>query len=258
MARQFKSTDTSVWPDGYGSGADGAYAPSTGTDAPIDSACTGTISTTSLSATNASFAAGQFILIHQTRGSGAGQWELNKIASYVAGTITLAYPLQFGYVTGAQVLVMPQYASGNIAGGVTITGKAWDGSVGGIYAKFCNGTFTIAGAIVSSAKGFRGGAGTTGNGVQLGTQIAFAAEGTSGATVSQNAANGNGGGGAWRNGTDQLAAGGGGGNGTTGTTGGSQSGSFGGVGGASSGSANLTTMSLGGGGGGGEWGLARR
>lgn len=153
--RQFRSDDTSIWSDKYGNGSDGAYAPSTGTDAPIDSACTGTINTTSLSATNVSFATGQLILIHQSRGTGAGQWELNKIAGYTAGTITTSYNLIYDYVSGAQVLVMPQYASANIAGGVTITGKAWDGTVGGIYAKFVNGTFTLAGTL--TVKGADGG-----------------------------------------------------------------------------------------------------
>jgi hypothetical protein len=143
----------------FGNSSDGAYSPSTGTDAPIDSACTGTINTTSLLATNGSFAAGQLILIHQTRGAGAGQWELNKISSYIAGTITTKYKLTYGYISGAQVLVMPQYASGNIAGGVTLTGKAWNGTVGGIYAKFGNGTFTVPGSLVGSGIGFRGGVG---------------------------------------------------------------------------------------------------
>ena len=155
--RQFRSDDTSIWTDRFGIGTDGAYAPSTGTDAPIDSACTGTISTTSLSATNAGFAIGQLILIHQTQGASAGVYELNKIANYSAGTITTTYTLINTYTSGAQVLVMPSYSSGNIAGGVTITGKAWNGTVGGIYAKFCSGTFTLAGTLTGTGKGYRGG-----------------------------------------------------------------------------------------------------
>lgn len=231
--RQFRTDDTSTWADRFGTGSDGAYAPSTGTDAPIDSACTGTINTTSLSATNASFATGQLILIHQSRGTGAGQWELNKISSYVAGTITLAYSLVFGYVSGAQVLVMPQYSSGNIAGGVTLTGKAWNGTVGGIYAKFCNGTFTVTGTLTASGIGFVGGIGTNNSNI-----FGYTGEGTTGASVANSSsANGNGGAGG------KAGAGGGnpggGGNGTAGT------GTSG-----TSGNAGLTLMTFGGGGGG--------
>ncbi len=244
--RQFRSDDTDTWGDKYGNGSDGAYAPSTSTDAPIDSACTGTISTTSLSATNASFAGGQLILIHQTRGTGAGQWELNKITSYTAGTITTAYPLIFGYVSGAQVLVMPSYSSGSIAGGVTVTAKAWDGSTGGIYAKFVNGTFANAGSIAGTAKGFRGGNGTSGadtGGVQ--------GEGTAGAGAANDAAaNGNGGGGVLASGTLDAGTGaGGGGNGGTGGAGGAGQQGGPGTGGTAVGDTELISMNLGGGGG---------
>ena len=85
----------------FGDGSDGALTISTNTtDAPIDSACTGTIGSTTLTATNASFAAGQRILIHQTRGTSAGQWMANKITAYVAGTITLESPLNASYTVG--------------------------------------------------------------------------------------------------------------------------------------------------------------
>lgn len=240
---QFRSDDTRTWNDLYGHKTDGAYAPVTGTDAPIDSACTGTINTTALSATNVSFAAGQLILIHQTRGTGAGQWELNKIASYVAGTITLAYPLIFGYVSGAQVLVMPQYSSGSIAGGVTITLKAWDGTVGGIYAKFCDGTFTIAGTLTGTGKGFRGGS-------DNGQITENSGEGTAGASTATHSANGNaGGGGEAEQGGQVWGNGGSGGNGAAGTAGGVNNGGVGGNAGAASGNAGLTLATFGGAGG---------
>ena len=219
--RQFRSDDTSLWIDKFGYGSDGDYAPSTGDDAPIDSACTGTINTTSLSATNASFAIGQLILIHQTQGTGAGQWELNKIANYSAGTITTAYPLIFGYVTGAQVLVMSQHSSGNIATGQTISAKLWNGTVGGIYAKFFNGTFTYEGTLLLNGKGFRGGLGSTG----AGGNPAQAGESEIGGVVKQSANNGSGGGG----GNDTTPAG---------------------TGGTTNGSTNLVTILFGGGGGG--------
>lgn len=236
--RQFRTDDTSGWSDRFGYGSDGAYAPSTGTDAPTDSACTGTSGTTSLSATNGSFATGQLILIHQTQGTGAGQWELNKIASYTAGTITTAYSLINTYATGAQVLVMPQYSSGNIAGGVTLTGKAWNGTVGGIYAKFCNGTFTVAGAITLTEKGFRGGA-----------DSGYQGEGSVGAGAITTAANGNAGGGGGNPVSGSGGGGGAGGHANAGTAGSSAGGSGGTAGTGSLDNASLTTLLFGGAGG---------
>ena len=129
---------------GFGNGADGV-AVLTGTDAPIDSAAVGTAAATSLSATNPSFAAGQIILVIQMQGTNAGKAELNRISSYVAGTITTTRPLAYTYsCTGndkAQVIVVPQHSKITMSG--SFTGKAWDGTVGGIIAKFCNGEATI-------------------------------------------------------------------------------------------------------------------
>src|SRR5438045_1091315 len=111
----------------FGNSSDGTLSVSgSTTDAPIDSACTGTSGTTSLTATNASFAASQRVLIHQTRGTGVGNWELNTIASYVAGTITTVSPLANTYASGAQVLVVKQHSGVTISG--TLTAKAWTGT----------------------------------------------------------------------------------------------------------------------------------
>jgi hypothetical protein len=163
MARQFRSDDTDKWLYGFGDGSAGVYSSSgNATHAPIDASCSGTADATSLSATNTSFAAGQLILIHQTRGTGAGAWELNRIASYTAGTITLSHALQNTYTDSgasqAQVQVMPQYSSFTQGSGHTLTAKAWDGNVGGIIAFFCSGTTTITGSLTGLGKGYRGGA----------------------------------------------------------------------------------------------------
>lgn len=233
----------------FGGGGDGALTISVNTtDAPIDSACTGTSGALTLSATNASFAANQIILIHQTQGSGAGTWMRNQIQSYTAGTITLVNPLNAAYVSGAQVLVLKQYTNITINAGVTWTAKAWNGTVGGILAYLCNGTFSVAatGAITASQKGFRAG---TGGLNASGTQ----GEGTAGAggSVSINA-NGNGGGGGFGGVYFGGNGGGAGGNGTAGAKGDFYGpNKFPGEGGAAVGTADLTTMELGGGGGGG-------
>src|SRR3990167_8995569 len=125
---------------GFGSGGDGA-ATLSGTQAPVDASCSGSSGATSLSATNASFAANQLILVAQMRGTGVGGWEVNKIASYAAGTITTVLPLVNTYTDSgdsqAQVIVLPQYSSVTISG--TFAVKAWDGNVGGIGCFLCNG-----------------------------------------------------------------------------------------------------------------------
>lgn len=235
--RQFRSDDTSTWNDRFGIGTDGSYTPSTGTDAPIDSTATGTSGATSLTATNVSFAPGQLILIHQTRGTGAGNWELNKIASYSTGTITTSYTLTNTYASGAQVLVLKQYTTVSIGGGVTYTAKAWDGSVGGIMGFVANTSFGGTGTLALAGKGFRGGVAPTGtNGGNQG-------EGTSGAGSISTSANGNGAGGGS---TSGIAAGGGGGaNSASGSSGASGEGT-GGTGGSSAGAADLVTMVFGG------------
>lgn len=241
--RQFRSDDTDKWIYGFGDGSDGAYnSAGNATDAPIDSSCSGTAGTTSLSATNASFTAGQLILIHQSRGTGVGNWELNRIKSYVSGTITTSKDLINTYTDSgasqAQVLVMKQYSSFTQGSGHTLTAKAWNKNVGGIVAFFCSGTTTITGTITLTGKGFVGGTGsTTINQTKTG-------EGTSGdEVVGQRTANGNGGGA----GINKDGAGGGGGHASSGSNG--QGGSYG-SGGNAVGDADLSpTMFFGGGGG---------
>lgn len=227
----------------FGSGNNGV-ATLSGTDAPIDSSTSGTVGTTSLSATNASFAAGQQILIHQSRGTSPGVYEVNYIASYVAGTITTVFPLDNTYTDSgasqAQVLVLKQYAGVTISG--TLTAKAWGRDVGGIFAIACSGKVTISGTLDikgttwSAGAGYRGGQVAATNPSQYG-------EGTAGDIASGSGANGNGGGG----GANTAGGGAGGGNGTAGSNGGGS----GGTGGSTAGAADLTTMVFGGGGGGG-------
>lgn len=236
--RQFKSTDTSAWPYKYGNGSGGAVSASTATDAPIDSACTGTDGATSLTATNASFAAGQVIIIDQTRGTGANSdpsWELNMIQSYVSGTITTVLPLTHTYNSGAQVIVADQLSSFDL-NGATLTAKAWDGSVGGLLVRLVNGRFFGTGTINLASKGFRGATGRAANGA--GKQ----GEGYAGDRDNESSAtNGSGAGG----GTNNNGAGAGGGNSASGGTGSGGSGSTGGL---SAGNASLTIFSMGGGG----------
>lgn len=229
----------------FGSGSDGALTISSNTtEAPIDSACTGTFGSQSLSATNASFATGDVVLIHQTQGTGAGLYERNEILSYTAGTITLVNGLSRTYTTGSQVRVLKQYTNVTINTGCTYTAKAWNGTTGGILGFLCNGTLTVTGTINATGKGFRGGADGYGGGDTYATQQG---EGYTTVGVSSHNSNTNGGGGGGHvSGIGTFGSGGGGGNGSSGLSG---SGGGAGIGGNTSGNSSLTTMIFGGGGG---------
>lgn len=231
----------------FGDGSDGALTVSTNTtQSPIDSACTGTAASYSLTATNVSFATGQKILIHQTKGTGAGKWERNEIASYTAGTITLSNALTNTYTSGAQVIVLLEYTNVTVNSGVTWTAKAWNGTVGGILAFLANGTITVTGTITATGKGFRGGASYEG-----GHSTAYQGEGISGTGSQSTAANGQGGGGGTPGVGSGYGGGGGGGNAANGETGTFNGSGTPGTGGGTAGSADLTTLLPGGGGGGG-------
>lgn len=246
----------------FGDGSDGALTISTNTtEAPIDSACSGTVGTTSLSATNASFAAGQRIGIYEMQGANAGVVQYTEIASYTAGTITTVDTLDISF-SNAQVRVIKQHTNVTINSGITYTAKAWDGTVGGILAFYLNGTLTCPGIITASGKGFRGGIAVNTTAPNQGSSNAdagYSGEGTGGASTKLAAtgvyntlsvANGNGGGAGSIYDSNNSGGGGGGGNGTStgyvGTTGGVQ---YWGRAGSISGDANLVTKTLGGGGG---------
>lgn len=234
----------------FGDGDSGALTISSNTtQAPVDSSCSGTAAAYTLSATNASFATGDKILIHQTRGTGVGKWERNEIASYTAGTITLTNALTNTYTDSgasqAQVLVLEEYTNVTVNSGITWSCKAWDGNVGGILAFLANGTVTITGTANAGGRGYLGGAGGGSSG-----QGGYRGEGTDGDNgTQQRAANGNGGGGQLN--TNPDGAGAGGGHGTSGTNG--EPAGVGGVGGGTAGTADLTTAVFGGGGGGGGY-----
>jgi clostripain len=257
--------------DMFGDGRDGDLVISSNTTfTPIDSSCFGSQGTKTLYASNAAFQAGQKILIHQTRGTNAGVWEINQIASYTSGVITTEKPLQYTYTDGvasqAQVLVLRQYHNMTVNSGATWTVKAWDGNTGGILGFLANGTVRIDGIISASGGngnvatlregqivlggvggGFRGGAGKANNPT---SGTGFQGEGTSGEGGQSINANGNGGGGGNSTGAPGAQGGGGGGHSNFGQAG--QDGGEGnpGQGGMISGNSVLSIMTFGGGGGG--------
>lgn len=250
--RQWRSDDTDKWKYGFGDGSAGtSYA------VPANEGCSGTSGTKSLTlAAAGSFANGDLVLIHQSRGTGVGAWELNKIASGAGGTsLTMVHDLMNTYADSgasqAQIIELNQYE--NLTTG-SITGPSWDGSKGGIVAFLDKGTTTVNGNLYIKGvagigpyvnteliAGATGGGFYGGNGDSEGVSIsnATSGEGTVGARV--NAANPNGSGG----GQTEARAGGGG----NGAVGGASDTAAGGL---ASGAASLVTMTFGGGGAGGS------
>lgn len=259
--RQFRGDDTHPWIDRYGDGGDGSKTVSSsetydgaragvsgsltpgGFGLPVDAA--------------SSFADGDLVMIHQSRGSNAGVWELNKIASGGGTTnLVLTYPILNYYVDDggsnqAQVMEGKEYSSLSINGSQVWSAPAWDGNTGGILFAFCSGTITITGTTSGNALGFRGGAGGPASSTGTTSCKSLQGEGTAAAGDYQYESNGNGGGGSTGSGSDGGNGGGGGGNVSDGTNGqaGQASTSIGGV---SVGLANLTIAPFGGGGGGGR------
>lgn len=234
---------------GFGNGGDGD-ATISGTDAPNDTSFSGTSgATTGTGATGLTVAANAIALVHQSRGTGAGNWELLQIVSYVSGTgvFTFATPLVNTYTDSgasqAQLIVLKQYASVVISS--TLNAKSWDGNVGGIVAFLCSGKVTVSSSLVGSNSGYFYGAPSS-----IPSQCG---EGTSGAQADQQTPNGNGGGGAG----GSLFGGGGGANATDGAGGFPSPASGGGYAGLASGNSDLSTMTFGGGGGASTGGNAR-
>lgn len=251
---QFRSDDSERWPFGFGTGKDGSLNITTSTS--ITHALTtgsGTVATKSLTISSAStFENNDLILIYQTTQSGAGSFELNRIASGGGTTsLTLTLDLKNTY-SNAQIVEMKEYYNVTIGSGGTLTpSQAFDGSMGGVLAFFVKGTFSqTAGSVTLNGYGFRGGAGVSNAGHRTGNQ----GEGYLGTGTQTTPPNysGGGGGGAYAGSAGQGSGGGGGANGTAGTDGADGDGGgsgVGGGGGSTGGNAGLTNALFGGGGG---------
>lgn len=250
----------------FGAGGEGAKTVSS--DENYDGAnqrCSGTTGSTTLTLDAAGgFANGDYVLIHQTRGTNAGKWEKNKIVSG-GGTTTLVLEiaLQNSYAYGsgadqAQIIELKQYSSVTVNSTKTWSAVAWDGTKGGIVAFMCSGTTTVTGTISAAGAQGSGTTGGAGKGFRGGTGInssdgstAYQGEGSSGASSQSTSANGNGAGGSTKAAGSQAGTSGGGGHSDAGTSGVTVGGSTGGTGGSSAGQANLSTSMFFGGGGGG-------
>ncbi len=238
----------------FGNGKDGAPATDINTNSGQGwGTVTGTAGQTTLSITDTyacwRITAGDVILIHQSQGTGAGQWELNVASetfpNSTTATKSVQYPLAYTYGVGAQVIRVPQWTGGTLSGSAT-TAVSWNGSYGGIYAVMCNGDLTISGTISVNGIGFRGASGVgVGNGIDGKQGEGYGSSTYNGTSYNYNY-NGGGGGDYQIN---QAGGGGGGGNGTAGSTAPNSTNAIEGIGGIAAGNADLTSIVFGGGGG---------
>ena len=218
-----------------GNGSTGA-PPTHGTiDTAVSTASAGAGSTTvtlSALANGLGFSAGQLVLLHQTQGNNAGQWEVATVVSTSGSSLTTLSPLENSYVSDngsnhAQVLVIPQY-SGVMTVSGTLTAPAWNGATGGILVFMDNNAVTVTGQITMTGQGYRGG-GFAATAATCNLHCAFGVQGessngvgTNGAmtmTGSQSALSSNGAGGGGGAAGQDCGNGGGGAYGTAGTAG---------------------------------------
>ena len=89
---------------------------------------------TSITVGATSLSNGDIIVLHQTRGTGAGQWEINQVSSGGGTTsITLATATQYSYTTsGASVAQVIKASLNDVVTVNAHTITAWDDSTGGI------------------------------------------------------------------------------------------------------------------------------
>ncbi|ADO70145.1 adventurous gliding motility protein AgmC [Stigmatella aurantiaca] len=89
-----------------------------------------------------------------------GRWELARVISVTATTLTLEEPLSYSYASNvSQVIRVPEYTTVTIAASGNITARAWDGNnnTGGVLAFLAQGMVTNSGSITVTSRGFRGG-----------------------------------------------------------------------------------------------------
>ena len=230
----------------FGDGKDGAYSSAT-IPTLVYKSCTGTAASTTLTASTTSpFEVGDILLLHQSRGTGVGQWEINRVTAVGSGSYTLQVALKYTYVSPAQAIKIPRYTDVTCSG--TWTVSDWNGSIGAISVLACknftnDGTLVLSG-ITGSTDGTATGRGYAGApSTNVKNTAGKKGEGTVGAGGGTGTTpNGSGGGGGGLQGYEGA---GGAGNASAGGAG------TGGSGGLASGSADLTSITFGGGGGGG-------
>lgn len=95
------------------------------------------------------------------RGSGAGRWELARLAEVSAGVLRLSAPLVRRFAVVSQVVRVPEYTDVRISNAGVLRARPWDGRSGGVLAFLATGTVFNQGALDVDGLGFRGGSAET-------------------------------------------------------------------------------------------------
>jgi hypothetical protein len=173
------------------------------------------------------FAANDWVLVIQSQGGGAGNYDVVKIQSISTNTLTFYRNLRSPYQsTGAQVIKIGEYSSVNINSGGNWTASNWESGagVGGVLVAMVSGDLNVNTGGIIDVRGANGA--TIGGGFGLGhrggdrrtSASSYQGGGDLGTrnTVSTLANGTGGGGGQW---TGQAAGGGGGGHAADGSDG---------------------------------------
>ncbi|WPB79307.1 Ig-like domain-containing protein [Archangium violaceum] len=103
-------------------------------------------------------ASGNATVIGFTKDMPVGRWELARIGSIAASTVTLTQPLVYPYTAMVtQIIRVPEYSTVQIDTGASIEAAAWNGATGGVVAFLAQTTLTNNGRISAKGAGFRGG-----------------------------------------------------------------------------------------------------
>ncbi|MEZ4407443.1 MAG: hypothetical protein R3A52_13350 [Polyangiales bacterium] len=118
--------------------------------------------TVAISDSFGAFNAGRRVLLHQSRSAGAdqGRWEVRRVVSASATSLTLDAPLTNTYTTAgtsrAQVVEVAEYDRLVVNTAGTLTAPDWDGSSGGVLAIDVAGDLDVRGTITMNGRGYRG------------------------------------------------------------------------------------------------------
>lgn len=102
------------------------------------------------------------LVLASVENADVGRWELARVATAAASSLTLTKPLVNAWKKDVtQVVKVPEYTTLTVPNGARLAATKWQpagsGYAGGIVAFFANATVTVDGVVDASAKGFRGG-----------------------------------------------------------------------------------------------------
>lgn len=92
-----------------------------------------------------------------TRDSGAGRWELARLAEVGTGVLRLSAPLVTRFAAVSQVVRVREYSDVRISNAGSLRAPPWNGRSGGVLAFLSTGTVFNQGALDVDGLGFRGG-----------------------------------------------------------------------------------------------------